>query len=60
MNPDAEKLEEKKAKLFHTLTARNLFSSKIGHRDILPAVAFFTTQVKEPDANDLKELGQCM
>ena len=36
VNPDAEKLEEKRSKIFHTLTAINLFSSKRAWGDILP------------------------
>ena len=52
VNPDAEKLDEKKAKLFHTLTARNLFSAKRARGDTLLVTAFYTTRVKEPDVDD--------
>ena len=60
VNPDCPKLDESRARLFHTITARNLFSSKRSRGDILPTTAFCTTRVKEPDEDDWKKLGRCM
>ena len=60
VNPDCPKLGDKKARLFHTLTARNLFASKRSRGDILPTTAFCTTRVKEPDEDDWKKMGRCL
>ena len=46
VNVDCAKLEEKQVRLFHTLTARNLFVSKRARGDILTTMAFFTTRVE--------------
>ena len=46
--------------MFHTLTVRNLFSSKKARGDILPTIAFFTTRVKEPNEDDWKKMGRCL
>ena len=60
VNLDCAKLDEKRARLFHTLTARNLFVRKRARGYILPTTAFFTTRVKEPDKDDWKKLGRCL
>jgi hypothetical protein len=60
VNPDAEKLEQKKAELFHTLTAKLLFLSKRARPDLQQAVGFLTTRVKQPDVDDWKKLNRVM
>ena len=60
VNVDCAKLDEKRARLFHTLKSRNLFVSKRSREDILPNTAFFRTRVKEPDKDDWKKLGRCL
>ena len=60
VNVDCAKLDKKRARLFHTLTARNLFVSKRARGDILPTTAFFTTRVKEPDEDGWKNFGRCL
>ena len=60
MNVDCAKLDEKRAQMFHTLTARNLFVSKRARGDMLPTTDFFTTRVKELDEDDWKKLGRCL
>ena len=46
VNLDCAKLDEKRARLFHTLTARKLFVGKRATRDILKTTDLFTTRVK--------------
>ena len=46
------KLDEKRKQTFHTITARTLFCGKRARPDILTAVFFLTTRVKEPDVDD--------
>jgi hypothetical protein len=53
---EVEKLSHKRAKTFHSLVARLLFVAKRSRPDILLAVSFLTTRVKEPDADDWKKL----
>ena len=60
VNPDCPKLDAARARLFHTITAQNLFSSKRSRGDILPTTAFCTTRVKALDEDDWKKLGRCM
>ena len=60
MNVDCAKLDEKQARLLHTLKSRSLFVSKRAREDILPNTAFFRTRVKEPDKDDWKKLGRCL
>jgi hypothetical protein len=53
---EVEKLLHKRAKTFHSIVARLLFAAKRSRPDILLAVSFLTTHVKEPDADDWKKL----
>ena len=45
---------------FHTFTAKGLFVCKRGRPDVQTAIAFLTTQVKEPDEDDWKKLVRMM
>ncbi len=45
-------LPEEQAMAFHRATAQLLFLSARGRRDIQPATAFLTTQVRSPDKDD--------
>ena len=58
VNPDCRKLGEEKASQFHHLTAKLLYLSKHAQPDLQTAVSFLTTQVREPDEDDYKKLGQ--
>ena len=60
VNADCPKLDTARAQLFHSIIARNLFSSKRSREDILATTAFCTTRVKAPDEDDWKKLGRCM
>ena len=60
INPDCPKLDEKRARLFHTLKAINLLSRKRSRGDILMATAFHTTRVKAPDKDNLKKIGRTL
>ena len=55
-NPDAEKLNERDAKAFHTAVAKLLFVTKRARGDIITAISFLTTRVKSPDEDDWKKL----
>jgi len=58
VNEDAAKLEEERAQLFHTFTAKLLFLCKRARPDIQTAVAFLTTRVISPDEDDWKKLAR--
>jgi hypothetical protein len=51
-----EKLSYKRAKTFHSIVARLLFVAKRARPDILLAVSFLTTRVKEPDTDNWEKL----
>jgi hypothetical protein len=53
---EAIPLGKEKAKTFHSTVAKLLFLAKRGRPDILLAVSFLTTRVKEPDEDDWKKL----
>ena len=50
------KLDEQKAQIFHTFTAKSLFSTKRARPDIHTSVIFLTTRVICPDGNDWNKL----
>ena len=54
------KLEENKAESFHTYVAKALFLSKRARPDILPAVSFLCTRVREPTDQDWRKLWRMM
>ena len=49
---DQPKLDEQKAQVFHTLTAKSLFATKLARPNIHTSVAFLTTRVICPDEDD--------
>jgi hypothetical protein len=51
-----DKLSMKRANLFHSTIAKLLFVAKRERPDILLAVSFLTTRVKNPDVDDWKKL----
>jgi hypothetical protein len=57
VNEGAEKLDDKKAELFHRLTAKLLYFSKRGRPDFQPVMSHLTTRVTQPDVDDWKKLG---
>ena len=60
VNKDGEFLEKDRAELFHHFLAKLLFLSKRARPDILTAVAFLSTRVKQPDEDDYKKLERLM
>jgi hypothetical protein len=60
INPDATKLPEDKAQLFHHLVAKLLYLCRRTRQDLQTAVAFLCTRVKEPDEDDYKKLIKVM
>eukprot|EP00957_Ditylum_brightwellii_P067250 5103358-Ditylum_brightwellii.AAC.1 len=54
VNKEGVPLDEEMARWFHTNTAKLLFLCKRARQDIQTAVAFLTTQVKQPDEDDWK------
>jgi len=60
INPDATKLQEDKAQLFHHLVAKLLYLCRRTRQDIQTAVAFLCTRVKDPDEDNYKKLTKVM
>ena len=56
INPNATKLDNQQADIFHTYTAKNLFLSQRSRLDIMLTVAFLCTRVRHPDEDDWKKL----
>ena len=56
INPDAKKLPEATAQLFHHLVAKPLYLSRCTGQDIQMAVAFLCTSFQVPDKDDYKKL----
>lgn len=59
-NDDKTQLDEKRAKIFHTVVAKALFATKRARPDIHTVVAFLTTRVRGPDEDDWKNLLRLM
>ena len=57
---DQPKLDEQKAQVFHTFTAKALFATKRARPDIHTSVAFLTTRVICPDKDDWSKLLRMM
>jgi len=49
---DVEKLSQRRAGIYHSTVAKLLFVAKRARPDILLAVSFMTTRVKNPDVDD--------
>ena len=60
IDENAEKLDDGKKQVFHTITARSLFCGKRARPDLQPTIAFLCTRVREPDVNDWKKLRRLM
>jgi hypothetical protein len=56
LRTDAEKLDHGDADTYHRLTAKLLYLCKRARPDLQTAVAFHTTRVMQPDADDWKKL----
>ena len=57
VDEDASKLSPAMAKDFHSIVAMTLYVTKQARPDTSLAVAFLTTRVREPDADDWRKLG---
>jgi hypothetical protein len=55
---DADKLDDADAKTYHCLTAKLLYLCKRAQPDLQTAVAFLTTRVIQPDADNWKKLAR--
>jgi hypothetical protein len=53
---ETDKLSKRRAGIFHTIVAKLLFMAKCARPDLLLAVSFLTTRVKEPDTDDWNKL----
>ena len=60
VNYKAELLDDVKADLFQSLTAKLLYITKIIRSDIEPAVEFFTTRVAKSNVENWKKLIRCI
>jgi hypothetical protein len=60
VNKDAVPLDEKKASIFHSVTAKLLYLCKRPRPDIEPSIAFCTTRVQNPTIDDWKKLRRCV
>lgn len=56
VSADSPKLDRKSAKRFHTIVAKLLYMSKRTRIDIMTAVSFLCTRVREPTVEDLAKL----
>jgi hypothetical protein len=56
VNPEAEKLDAERKKLFHCNVAKLLFLSKCTRPDLQIAVACLCTRVKDADEDNYKKL----
>ena len=52
VNKESKKLSKDKAEEFHTFVAKGLFLTKQAIPDVMPAITFLTTRVKEPAESD--------
>ena len=60
INHDCEKLSSEDTDQFHHLVVKLLYLAKRTRPDIMLAVAFLCTRVKEPDQDDYNKLGRCL
>lgn len=56
----SEKLDSKDRKRFHGMVQKLLYMAKRARPDILTAVSFLTTRVKEPTVEDMSKLMRCL
>ncbi len=56
VNKDATKLGTNTKKIFHNIVAKMLYATKQARSNTLVAIAFLTTQVREPDVDDWRKL----
>jgi hypothetical protein len=52
LNNHNEKLEKEKIEIFQTFIAKRFLLAKRGRPDILPCIAYFSTKVRSPSANN--------
>lgn len=56
VNPEGKKIDEERVRHFHTAVAKLLFVTKRGRGDLMTAISFLSTRVKDPDEDDWKKL----
>jgi hypothetical protein len=60
VDADCEKLNKKNAKAFHNLVAKTLHAAKRARPDVCTPIAFLTTRVREPGADDWAKMVHMM
>eukprot|EP00957_Ditylum_brightwellii_P064747 4913557-Ditylum_brightwellii.AAC.1 len=56
INKNCKKLDEGRARSFHTITAKLLFACNQTRPNIMVVIAFLKTRVKEPEVDNWKKL----
>jgi hypothetical protein len=56
LNNHNEILEKESMEIFHTFSAKGLFSAKQGSPDVMPGSVYLSTKVRSPNANDWDKL----
>ena len=60
VDKSSKPLDKKKAEQFHTFVAKGLFLTKRARGDIMPAIAYLCTRVKDPTESDWVKLRRMM
>ena len=60
VDEDCEKLSPDKAKGFHNMVAKTLYTTKRARPDTCTSVAFLTNRVRKPNTDDWKNLAHLM
>jgi hypothetical protein len=56
VDPKSSKLDDKRAKIFHTFVVKGVFLCKRAWQDIQPSIAFLATRTTDPTENDWLKL----
>ena len=56
----SKRLEDERAKIFHTFVMKGMFLCKRGRQDIQPGIAFLATRTSEPTERDWSKLVKLM
>jgi hypothetical protein len=56
VDPNSKKLDDERARIFHTFVMKGMFLCKRARQDIQPGIAFLATQTSEPNEGDWAKL----
>lgn len=56
VDPKSKKLDDERARIFHTFVMKGMFLCKRARQDIQPGIAFLATRTSEPTENDWSKL----